>query len=68
MEQFHYEQDVGKRASKLDGRGIFDNHDYSLKLDLSNPDIGCCVLATESIAWYDGSGGYFPGTPMVLDL
>src|SRR5438045_5554214 len=35
VEDFHYEHDVGKRGLfQLDGRGIFDNHDYDVKLDL----------------------------------
>src|SRR5262245_28577723 len=41
IEDFHYEQSVGKKGLlKIDGRAIFDNDDYLLKLDLSNPDIG----------------------------
>src|SRR6476660_8144298 len=41
VEDFHYEEDIGKKGIfKVDGRGIFDNHDYSLKLDVEHPDIG----------------------------
>src|SRR5438094_611903 len=30
ISDFHYEQDVGKKGLfEVDGRGIFDNHDYS---------------------------------------
>lgn len=62
VENFHYEQDVGKKGIfQIDGRGIFDNHDYSLKLELSNPDIGYLKGGySEFRSWYDGSGGYFP--------
>jgi hypothetical protein len=62
IEDFHYEQDVGKKGLlKLDGRGIFDNHDYSLKLELSNPEIGYLRAGyREFRTWYDGSGGFFP--------
>lgn len=63
IEDFHYEQDVGKKGLfKVDGRGIFDNHDYLLKLDLSNPELGYVRAGyREFRTWYDGSGGYFPG-------
>jgi hypothetical protein len=62
IEEFHYEQDVGKRGLfEIDGRGIFDNHDYSLKLGLSHPDIGYLRGGyREYRTWYDGSGGFFP--------
>ncbi|MBU6402366.1 MAG: hypothetical protein KGS61_18770, partial [Verrucomicrobia bacterium] len=41
IEDFHYERSVGKKGLfQIDGRGIFDNHDYSLKLGLSDPDKG----------------------------
>ncbi|MBI4659835.1 MAG: hypothetical protein HY735_13425 [Verrucomicrobia bacterium] len=62
VEDFHYEQDVGKKGLfKIDGRGIFDNDDYSLKLELSNPDIGYLRAGyREFRSWYDGSGGYSP--------
>jgi hypothetical protein len=62
VESFHYEQDVGKKGLfQIDGRGIFDNHDYSLKLSLDHPDIGYLRGGyREYRSWYDGSGGYFP--------
>src|ERR1051325_8808112 len=41
VSDFHYEQDVGKKGLfEVDGRGIFDNHDYSLRINLQNPDYG----------------------------
>lgn len=62
VESFHYEQDVGKKGLlQIDGRGIFDNHDYSLKLSIDHPDIGYLRGGyREYRSWYDGSGGYFP--------
>lgn len=65
VQDFHYEQDVGKKGAlfKVDGRGIFDNHDYGLQLELSQPDKGFVRFGyTEFREWYDGGGGYFPGT------
>src|SRR5262245_1250637 len=62
VEDFHYEHDVGKKGLfKIDGHAIFDNHDYSLKLELSHPDKGYVRVGYKEFrTWYDGSGGYFP--------
>lgn len=64
VEEFHYEQDVGKKGIfKVDGRGVFDNHDYSLKFDVEHPDIGYVRGGyTEFRSYYDGSGGFFGPT------
>jgi hypothetical protein len=60
IEDFHYEQDLGKRGLlQLDGRAIFDNHDYDIKLDVSHPDIGYVRAGyREFRTYYDGSGGF----------
>ena len=62
IEDFHYETDVGKRGLlQLDGRGIFDNHDYGMSLDLAHPDIGYVRAGyREFRTYYDGSGGFSP--------
>jgi hypothetical protein len=62
IEDLHLEQDVGKRGVfTIDGRGIYDNHDYSVRLELSEPDKGFLRAGvTEFRSWYDGSGGFFP--------
>jgi hypothetical protein len=64
VEDFHYEQDIGKKGLfKVDGRGIFDNHDYSLKFDVEHPDIGYIRGGVQEFrTYYDGSGGYFRPT------
>ena len=64
IEDFHYEQDVGKRGLfQVDGRGIFDNHDYGIKLDLSHPDVGYVRGGyREFRTYYDGSGGFSPAS------
>lgn len=58
---FHYEQDAGKKGLfKVDGRGIFDNDDYSLKFDLEHPEIGFIRGGyREFRSYYDGTGGFF---------
>lgn len=60
IEELHYEQAVGKKGSfTLDGRGIFDNHDYGAQVGLSNPSIGYLKAGYDEFrTWYDGSGGY----------
>jgi hypothetical protein len=62
IEEFHFEQDVGKRGLfSIDGRGIFDNHDYSIRLELSEPEKGFVRAGyREFRTYYDGSGGFFP--------
>lgn len=64
LESFFMRRDVGKRATfRIEGRGIFDNHDYLLKLELVHPDIGYVRGGyREFRTWYDGSGGFFPAT------
>lgn len=67
IEGFHYEQGVAKEGFfkdatlKADGRGIFDNHDYQVDLDLTVPDKGYLRGGfREFRSYYDPSGGYFP--------
>lgn len=64
IEDFHWEQPIQKKGLfSIDGRGISDNHDYSLKLDLSHPDIGYVRGGyREFRTWYDGSGGFSPAS------
>src|SRR5262245_44624147 len=63
VEDFHLEQKAGKQGLfTIDGRGIFDNHDYALKLQLTEPDKGYVQFGyREFRTWYDGSGGFYPG-------
>jgi len=70
VEDFHYEQDLKKEGVfKVDGRGIFDNHDYSIRLELSQPNKGFVRVGYEQFrTWYDGSGGYFPGNDQWFEL
>src|SRR5688572_1631077 len=62
IEDLHFEQDIAKRGLfTLDARAIYDNHDYSVRLGLSHPDIGFVRAGyREFRTWYDGSGGFFP--------
>jgi hypothetical protein len=62
VQDFHWQQFVGKKGLfQVDGHGIFDNHDYSIRLELSDPDQGFVRAGfTEFRTWYDGNGGFFP--------
>lgn len=64
VEDFHWERDIGKTGLfKIDGRGIFDAHDYKVRLELSDPDKGYVRAGYEEFrTWYDPSGGFFPRT------
>src|SRR3954466_7218619 len=62
IQDLHFEQSIGKGTLTIDGRAIFDNHDYDVKVDLSFPNVGYIRAGyTEFRSWYDGNGGYFPG-------
>lgn len=62
VEDFHYQRMVGKKAFfQMDGRGIFDANDYSLTLELVQPELGFVRGGyREYRTWYDPSGGFFP--------
>jgi hypothetical protein len=61
IEDFHWEESVGKKGLfQIDGHGIFDNHDYSIRVELADPDKGFVRAGyNETRTWYDGSGGFF---------
>jgi hypothetical protein len=67
---FHYELDVGKKSLfEVDGRGIFDAHNYSITLSYKDPDHGYARAGFEEFRnYYDLSGGYFPGNGAFFDL
>src|SRR6266542_522674 len=70
VEDFHFEQSFDKKGLfQIDGRCIFDNHDYSLKLDVSHPDKGFIRAGyREFRTWYDGSGGFSPRSNAWVNL
>ena len=47
----------------LDGHSIFDDHDYSLGLGLTHPDLWFLRFKAENFrTWYNDAGGYYPPT------
>ncbi len=69
VEDFHWEKELPNKSTlKIDGRGIFDNHDYRLKFDLDFPDRGYIRFGYKEFrTYYDGSGGFFPATGVFGD-
>jgi hypothetical protein len=64
IEDLHLQQTVATNTTMtLDGRGIFDEHDYKLSLGIQKEKLGYLrVSASEFRTWYNGDGGYFPPT------
>ena len=62
IQDLHFEAPVGKKGLfTIDGHAIFDQHDYDVQLELSQPDLGYIQAGyTEFRSWYDGNGGFFP--------
>lgn len=61
IEDMHLERSIGKATLSIDGRAIFDNDDYDVKVELSQPGLGYIRGGyTEFRSWYDGNGGFFP--------
>jgi hypothetical protein len=67
IEAFHFETPVAKKGLfTIEGRGIFDQHDYSVKMELSHPDRGYLRVGyTEFREYYDGTGGYYPAEGLI---
>lgn len=68
LEGFHFESPVDKKGLfTADGRGMFDNHDYSIKLELSHPDKGFIRAGySQYRVYYDGIGGYLPSNGLIF--
>ncbi len=64
IEGFHFGTNIDKTTTlTLDGRGIFDEHNYDLKLAVQREKVGFLrVSYNEFRTWSDGDGGFFsPG-------
>jgi hypothetical protein len=64
IEDLHFQGDVAKGTTfTLDGRSLFDNHDYDLSLGLSREKLGYLRFSfSEFRTWYNGDGGFFAPT------
>jgi hypothetical protein len=70
IEDLHYQTDVAKKTTfMLDGRSIFDDHDYNLGLSLVRDDIGFLRFHFEDFrTWDSGNGGYIPSDQAAFSL
>jgi hypothetical protein len=64
LEDFHYQSDIAKDTTlSLDGRAMFDNHDYKFKLDLERDKLGYLRLSYDEFrTWENGDGGLYSPT------
>jgi hypothetical protein len=62
IEDLHYESEIAKKTTfTLEGRSIFDEHDYSLGLGLNRENLGFLRLNFENFrTWDSGNGDYLP--------
>lgn len=71
IEDLHLQQAVGTNNTLLtiDGRGLFELHDYKLRLDLRREDLGFLRFNYENFrTWDNGAGGYYPPTGLQYTL
>jgi hypothetical protein len=71
IEDATYRQKLGKDWQlNLEGRAIFDEEDYTRRLEIVNPNIGFVRAGfTEFRSYYDDKGGFFRSfAPSSLDL
>jgi hypothetical protein len=68
IEDFHLQENIGKTATfTMDGHAMVGNHDYDLKLDLTDPTLGYVRIGyTEFRTWYDGNAGYYPPSNLAI--
>jgi hypothetical protein len=62
IEDLHFQQNVATNTLfTLDGRGIFDAHDYGVSLGLKKEDAYFLRFNFENFrTWYNADGGYYP--------
>ncbi len=70
LQDFHYELMFGQKGTlELDGRAMYGGEDYSVKLQVVDPDRGFFRAGFRQFkTWYDGSAGYVPATGSALSL
>lgn len=70
IEDLHYTTDVGKKTTMtVDGRAIFDNHDYNFGLSLVKAELGFIKFGYQDFrTWDSGNGGYLPGDNQAYSL
>jgi hypothetical protein len=62
IEDFHYQTGIATNTTlSLDGRALFDNDDYKLRLEVAREKVGYLRVSYEEFrTWYNGNGGFDP--------
>lgn len=62
IEDFHYTTKIATNTTlTTDGRALFDNHDYKLRLEVAREKLGYLRFSfSEFRTWYNGDGGFYP--------
>jgi hypothetical protein len=62
IQDLHFEETFGKNGLfSVDGHAIWDNNDYDITVQLSQPSVGYIKAGySEFRSWYDGNGGFLP--------
>lgn len=70
LQDFHYELMFGQKGMlELDGQAMYGGEDYSVKLQVVDPDRGFFRAGFRQFkTWYDGSAGYVPATGGFISL
>jgi hypothetical protein len=64
FEDWHYQTDLAKGTTlSTDGRALFNEHDYKVRLDLVKEKTGFVRFSYDQYrTWYNGNGGFYPPT------
>jgi hypothetical protein len=70
IDDFHFQEDIAKNTTvSVDGRSIFDEHDYHLTLGVVKENTGYVRFSIDQFrTWYNGDGGFFPPTGSYFPL
>ncbi len=70
IQDLHLQQTIATNTTfTLDGRALFDEHDYKLNLDVRREELGFVRVNYENFrTWYNGAGGFFPPTGVQYTL
>lgn len=70
LQDFHYELMFGQKGTlEMDGRAMYGGEDYSVKLQVVDPDRGFLRAGFRQFrTWYDGSAGYVPATGSAISI
>ncbi|MFO1477159.1 MAG: hypothetical protein U1F98_10965 [Verrucomicrobiota bacterium] len=66
ISDLHFQEDVAKNTTfTLDGRALFDTHDYKAALSLVKQELGFLKFNFEEFrTYYNGDGGYYSAPPV----